>query len=176
MKLLLGLLLILLIPILLILIAWKLLKAKKKSLRYFSLIPISIFLYLAVSVYFAIYPKDEFYKREWTRNTKMELPSSARVIQKNASYPDFHGDYCAVALIDLSPADFQNLKKEVMNSEKMRIDTTEYSIGRSHSFRKAQPEISLDELDEVFDFEHKDRFKVGFFRDGRRIVFEKISS
>ncbi|RYY37724.1 MAG: hypothetical protein EOP46_01690 [Sphingobacteriaceae bacterium] len=66
------------------------------------IIPSVVVVYLTYSIYTAIYPDDSFYHEEFKTVTLREIPQSAEIIKKDASYPDQHGEYCSVALIKLS--------------------------------------------------------------------------
>ncbi|RYY65000.1 MAG: hypothetical protein EOO13_17750 [Chitinophagaceae bacterium] len=70
-------------------------------------------LILTYFVYDAIYPGVNFYKNEYFKVTGRIIPKSAEFIEKSASYPDFHGDYCSSSQIKLSKEDYQSLFDEL---------------------------------------------------------------
>ncbi|QQS36092.1 MAG: hypothetical protein IPM56_17930 [Ignavibacteriales bacterium] len=61
------------------------------------------------STYTAFYPTESFYESEFTFNTKITFPSSAKFLFKDASYPDIHGDYISIALIEVSTKDYHDI-------------------------------------------------------------------
>ena len=66
---------------------------------------------LAYSIYIAIYPTPSFYREEFAHRTGIVFPASAKIKFRNASYPDFHGDYESAVLFEVSPQDFETLKR-----------------------------------------------------------------
>lgn len=66
-----------------------------------------------INVYQAIYPNDSFYEREFTRVSSLKFPESGKILNKYASYPDLHGDYTACALIEISPIEYEALRKTI---------------------------------------------------------------
>jgi len=68
-----------------------------------------ILTWLTWSVYSAVYPPDCFYEKEFKKVTGIDFPRSGKVVLKDASYPDQHGDYSSCALIDLSAEDYNSL-------------------------------------------------------------------
>ncbi len=90
------------------------------------------------SIYTAFYPTDNFYFEEFKEVTLRQVPESAIVIRKSASYPDMHGDYCSASLIRLSRQDFIILfdelsqdKRLVKNGELISSSEFEEVIGNS---------------------------------------------
>lgn len=66
--------------------------------------------WLAFNIYTAFYPMESFYRDEFVNVTGYKFPKSGKFKFKSASYPDFHGDYEACAVIEISEDDFQELK------------------------------------------------------------------
>lgn len=64
-------------------------------------------------IYSDIYPPESFYKGEFEKVTGLPFPVSGRFLFKEATYPDFHGDYTSCALIDVSEKDYQDLKSKM---------------------------------------------------------------
>ncbi len=65
------------------------------------------------SIYTAIYPTESFYREEFVRIAGIPLPDSATFLHKEASYPDFHGDYSSCALVKLPPNEFNRLMAQL---------------------------------------------------------------
>ena len=68
--------------------------------------------------YTAFYPTDSFYYDEFKRVTLREIPKSARIIEKEASYPDFHGDYSSECKIKLSKEDYLKLFNAIIKDKR----------------------------------------------------------
>jgi len=64
-------------------------------------------------IYTAIYPTESFYREEFVRIAAIPLPDSATFLHKEASYPNFHGDYSACALVRLPPNKFNRLMAQL---------------------------------------------------------------
>jgi len=75
---------------------------------------------ISYSGYTAVYPPDSVYLDELAQVSLRPPAASARVVDKNAAYPDFHGDYCSYSRIELSPADFQTLLSQVESDQRLR--------------------------------------------------------
>lgn len=82
-------------------------------------ITICIFLFIFYSTYTAIFPTDDFYYQEFKTVTLRQIPKSAVIVKKTASYPDFHGDYCSGTKIKLSKRDYNELLKEIKADERL---------------------------------------------------------
>jgi hypothetical protein len=71
---------------------------------------LGIFAFAGYHVYTAVYPPDSFYREEFEERTGIGMPVSAKIIYKNATYPDFHGDYASALLFEVSAEDFARLE------------------------------------------------------------------
>jgi len=127
--------------------------------------------FLSFNIYTAIYPLDGFYFDDFKKITSKEIPSSASIIKKTASYPDFHGKYVSCSLMQLSRQDYRNLLTE---------------LGTNKDFIKNPDRIYSEEFDEVLknknikniksafarniDGHSDQRSYIGFFNDGETIV------
>ena len=92
---------------------------------------IAFTVYLGYSAYTAIYPTDSFYLSELKEVTLRDAPKSAAVINKDASYPDFHGDYCSASLITISNDDYSLLLSELTNDKRITKNKPGEIIGSS---------------------------------------------
>ena len=101
----------------------------KKGIKYVGLFLLIIApIWTAYEVYTAIYPTDSFYFSEFKEVTLREIPKSATVKNKDASYPDFHGDYCSASLITVSKDDYLSLLNELTNDRRItRNDAGEFT-------------------------------------------------
>ncbi|MDY3363898.1 hypothetical protein PG623_07785 [Riemerella anatipestifer] len=88
--------------------------------RNLKLTVLSIVILLSVyESYTAVYPTDDFYYSEFEYVTLEKVPKSAKIIFKNSSYPDFHGDYSSKSTIELSQNDFNNLIHKIETEKKL---------------------------------------------------------
>ncbi|MGQ0698035.1 MAG: hypothetical protein ACT4PZ_07305 [Panacagrimonas sp.] len=78
-----------------------------------KLVSSALFVGIAFAICTAIFPADLFYKNEFVQITGQEFPASGKYIFKEASYPDFHGDYMSCAVIEVSEDDFKRLRSEM---------------------------------------------------------------
>jgi len=140
----------------------------KKGLRYLSLVSISILLiWTFYSIYTAVYPTDSFYLNEFSEVTLRQPPTSAEVIRKEASYPDFHGDYCSVSLIKLSKHDYKNLLKELSEDKRMKKNQ---ELTGSSVLDKAMGDIKTSQIITNFTREGKAYWYIGFLDDFQTIL------
>jgi hypothetical protein len=158
------------IPSLLIFFLYKWLT--KKGFRWIgNLVVVSLISLLAYSIYTAFYPTDSFYFDDFKQVTSRKIPGSASVIDKTASYPDFHGKYVSCSLIKLSKQDYVNLLGE-LNSDKNIFKNAEAIY--SEEFNEIMENKSVHDI--KFSFARKvnngpDNLSyIGFFNDQETIV------
>lgn len=105
------------------LIAYSFYRWFSKKKKYLKVIGISLLIIAPIwtiyEIYTAVYPTDSFYFEEFEDVTLREIPASAKIIRKTASYPDFHGDYASVSLIKLSSKDYNFLLNELNNDRRI---------------------------------------------------------
>lgn len=65
---------------------------------------------VASQIYLAVYPPESFYRAEFERITGVAFPEDGEFLFKDASYPDFHGDYTSCALVKVTQDSFDHLK------------------------------------------------------------------
>ena len=95
---------------------------RKKRIKYVGIILLIIApSWTIYEVYTAIYPRDSFYYSEFKEVTLRDIPKSAVIIRKDASYPDFHGDYCSASLITLSTNDYNSLLNDLTNDKQITL-------------------------------------------------------
>ena len=123
----------------------------KRVIKFLKVFPIVIVLVIGYFVYEAIYPGDDFYKEEFHKVTERNTPKSAKIIDKSASYPDLHGDYCSSSQVRLSRQDFQRLLREVEGDITME-STTEI--------------IYFEEFESILNGKQPERILKKFIRKG----------
>jgi len=128
---------------------------------------ILILTYNIYYVYTAFYPEDRFYKGEFKRITGFELSDNAKVIKADASYPDFHGDYCSNALIQLSSEEYKEILKRTLDDK--RFQNSEISDCRptSEVISEYYPNIDVGLL--RYD-KMKDNCFIGFLDEEESII------
>ncbi len=134
------------------------------------------FLVLFSFSYIAVFPPDGFYVEEFKVNTGLELPYSAEIQAKDASIPDFFGDFWAAAIIELSTEDYVKLKNNISQLKDFEIDTTWQKIGVTEAYFTLTKNVERSDIDIVFFSEKKEWFKVAFLNDRRTIIFERSST
>ncbi len=78
-----------------------------------KILSLSFLIFSLYSIYSAFYPSDSFYRDEFKYNIGFTLSKSAVFIDKEASYPDFHGDYFSRAIIQLNQEEFIEIKNKI---------------------------------------------------------------
>ena len=149
---------------------------KTKFKKYALIIPSFILGTLIFIIYTAFYPNDSFYLEDFELNTNIKLPKTAKILDKDASYPDQFGDYWSSAIIELNEDEYLNLQLELSKSENFAIDTTTQKIGITKDYSKLTENISENEIKIVYYNKNEQWFKVAFLKDKKRIIFERSSS
>ena len=127
-------------------------------------------------VYTAIFPPASFYEDEFEQNTGVELPKSAKFLAKDSWYPDLHGDYWSVAVVELSTEDFAQLKQQLSEESKMQIDTSKYGIGITTDFDDLTSQFDMNSINLTLVSRQSEWFKIAFLNDRKTIIFERSSS
>lgn len=74
---------------------------------------------IAFTGYFSLYPGDGFYLAHFTEVTMRPPPASSTIVEKRASYPDHHGDFCSHSKIALSARDYAALLADIENDGRL---------------------------------------------------------
>ena len=158
------------IPLLFIIYKWFWKKRHLKNILFGLLVFTTVD--FSYTVYRAIYPGDNFYIKEFKDNSKVQFPSSGKIINSDASYPDIHGHYFAAALIQFSKADYVNLKNRV--SSDTDFSKTYQPIGESDQIRKILRGLPHEDIEIIFMKRMKPEseylFKIGFCRKNRVVI------
>jgi hypothetical protein len=146
----------------------------KKGIKYVGLFLLIIApLWTAYEVYTAIYPLDNFYLSEFKEVTLREAPKSAIIKNKDASYPDFHGDYCSASLITVSKDDYSSLLNELINDKRITKNNPGEIIG-SNELDKVMGNFKTEQI--IYSFTRsiagqEDHYLyIGFLDDKQTIV------
>jgi len=150
--------------------------SKKK--KYLKIIGISLLIVAPIwtiyEIIIALYPSDSFYFEEFKDVTLREIPSSAKILKKTASYPDFHGEYASVSLIKLSPKEYKALLM-AMNNDKRIIKNGELIV--SSEFDEVMGNLETDSIIHSFTRkipnEEDHYLYIGFLNDNTTVVVLK---
>lgn len=135
-----------------------------------------ILLFVIFSTWTAFFPMNGFYSDEFENNTGLKFPDSGKIIAKDSEYPDWHGDYWAVAIFEVNELDFKTIKTDLQRNENFQVDTTNQRIGITREFDELTKGIKEDNIEIVYFNINKEWFKVAFMNDGKTIIFERCSS
>jgi hypothetical protein len=160
---------ILCIPTLIIYFLYKWLT--KKGYRWIGLLIIAISIStLVYCMYTAVYPTDSFYFEDFKKVTSLNIPKSAVILNKTASYPDFHGDYISCSIMKLSKKDY-NLLLDTLSKDKAILKNP--NIVGSEELDQIMKTGSISNIKHSFSREipGKDYFTyIGFFKDGESVL------
>ena len=117
----------------------------------------------------AIWPLDSFYIEEFEYRSNLKLPKSAKILAKRSSYPDFHGDYYSMAIIQLSSIDFSIFKKKLPSMNNKNCQTSKMISDKFES--SIYPDKCWSIIKERDGF-----FNWSIFHDDRVIYFEFFQS
>jgi hypothetical protein len=134
---------------------------------------IYIWTIVLVSAYFTIdafFPGKSFYRDEFKTVTLRDLPKSAEFIEKNSSYPDFHGDYCSSSQIKLSKADYEKLLQDLAVDKRMTKDgklvgSEEFSM----TLNGKKPTSIIHSFTRQIVGQEDHHQYIGFYSDGQTI-------
>ncbi|MBW7870721.1 MAG: hypothetical protein H3C39_06630 [Flavobacteriia bacterium] len=141
----------------------------KKGYKKIGLIVLfSVIVGMIYIIYTAIYPTDSFYKDEFENFTEIEFPKSAKIVWKDSSYPDIHGDYQAGMIFIADSADYENLLNRIKNNSKVSTDTINYRFEEGEiTFAKE----NSTRFSSVWSDDERLPFTLIFRSDGHYIYF-----
>jgi hypothetical protein len=137
--------------------------AKATKLTYGVLVAV-----ICYQSYSALYPSADFYLDELQTVTARQPPAEAKVIAKDATYPDLHGDYCSFSRIRLSEWSYRKLLDELKTDERFTAD------GNGEISRGGLAASNLRPLRVVSSFARSDvkpdhHFGISFLESGAEI-------
>lgn len=136
-----------------------------------SLLIILYILFIGHSVYTGIYPDEDFYVNEFERELKMDFPNSGKIIEKDADYPDIHGDYASYFIAELSEQDYNRVLQVVDTSTGFIRQDSIYSWDMGY---QADNKVEVEKEKIMFSYTHEysdDRTNIDFCKDGKTILF-----
>jgi hypothetical protein len=156
------------IPLVLAVLFYKWLARKRLKLLAISIITI-VFAFLIYNIYFAIYPREEFYAMEFKKATLKDLPETAHFLKKEASYPDTHGKYNAAFLIEVEQRDFNLLNAELSRDKRFKRG----AIYWSEEVSNVTDGYKQNEIDSGLvstDTEGRDYYYLKFLQDRKTVL------
>ncbi|MGB6092300.1 MAG: hypothetical protein WBF83_00900 [Moheibacter sp.] len=123
-------------------------------------------------IYTAIYPTDSFYKDEFENFTEIEFPKSAKIIWKDSSYPDIHGDYQSGMIFIADSADYENILNQIKNNSKTGTDTLYYRFEEGEIIFTKQ---NSTRFSTVWPNDDRQHYNLIFKTDSRHIYFSGAS-
>jgi hypothetical protein len=142
------------IPALLVFISIKLWRSKRALFRWLALIPVAVLTFMSLQIYWALYPREEFYRAEWLQQTGFPLAGKVVFRSKSATYPDQHGDYWAGAVMEVSPTDLLEMERRLLAHRDFSLDTSMQRIGITQDFLVLLGDLRVDPLDAVYKADH----------------------
>ena len=137
-------------------------------------IPTIIILFTGYEVYISLFPVDSFYREDFEKYSGMKFPPSGNILKKDATYPDQHGKYISMALIQLSSSDYLTLKNNLNGSSLSEVDSTEYPfLVNTSKFINDPTHKKNKDFAIVYRIHITKMFVIGFYKDGKTILFEK---
>jgi hypothetical protein len=149
----------------------------KKGYKKIGLVVLLSVVFLTIySSYTTFYPTDSFYEDEFEYNTTLNVPKSIDIIAKDASYPDTHGDYSAIAIFRTNEQEFNEILNAIQKDIKFQRDTIPFKYSKTtESLNKTYSEKSFSEN---FVLNRTDRdliFNISFNSQDKLICIERNS-
>jgi hypothetical protein len=142
----------------------------KKGLKNIAKIFITLCLaFFSYNIYTAFFPNESFYIEEYEINTNLNFPKNVKFISKYASYPDIHGDYISICLVQLSATEFYKLYNKVVNDSSFIADESIYCLNYIGN------KISEIEKNNIIKIVRKNGIQIGFINNQQKIIISKIS-
>ena len=144
-------------------------KGIKQKWRVFAFLPIFV---VGIFIYKAFYPSAEYYKTDFIEVTGIELPKNSEFEYKTAGYPDQHGDYTSVSIIEVGTKFYEelppNLNKSGMTENGKTISGTEMNNAKQNmKGLKIEREFSKESIGKFY--------YVAFLSDKKTILVQRTS-
>lgn len=161
------------IPLLISFITYKITKKfyPKIALKIGSTIFFTHYIVLVILIYIVSSPNEDFYKEEFKKITEINISNSANFYSKEATYPDFHGDYMSAAAIKLSRNDYNTLLRKIRKSNKLKTQSYFVSdIYQSIKNKTGNQEYIYYASSEIEDNYHF----IGFCKDQKTVIIHLV--
>ena len=159
------------IPILVTIWIYRILKKKGVNPKWRILLFIPIFI-VGYFVYDTFYPSSEFYKEDFEEVTGIELPKNSKFEYKTTGYPDTHGDYTSVSIIDVGTEFYNSLKSDLI---KNGLTENGKRIGCSE-MDSAERKLNELKIEREFSRENDDKFYYVAFLSDKKTILVQLSS
>lgn len=127
------------------------------------------FLFIAYLVYTAVYPPDSFYLGEFSLATHQDPPSDAVVVAKDATYPDFHGDYRSFSRIKLSNSSYKTLLRKMRSDSRISYKGEGQHVSTGVEGASSLPGLRAMHVLERLDTKSDQSYTTYFLEDGLHI-------
>ena len=164
------------LPALLVFISLKLWRSKRAVFRWLALIPLVVLTFLSLQIYWALYPREEFYRAEWLQQTGFPLSSDVVFRSKSATYPDQHGDYWAGAVMEMAPPQLAVIERQLTGKWPVEPDTSAHRIGVNPYFPELVQGIIITPTDDVYRCDSTAWFRIALLKQQGLVIFERYSS
>lgn len=159
------------IPFLLSYWIYRFIKRKQYNSKH-RLIALLPFIAVGYFVFDAIYPSEGFYRVDFKEVTGIELISTAYFHHKDASYPDMHGDYTSVAIVEVGSFFYEKLSGHLLENgfeeDNRRIGGKEMTLAfKRLDGRKVIKEFSKHDSDKFY--------YVAFLSDKETLLVQRTS-
>lgn len=124
--------------------------------------------FVVYQTYFALYPPDDFYFGEFEEATLRKPPQEAFVVAKDASYPDFHGDYCSFSRIRLTQASYSKLLEDMGADKRLASEDGGGFTSSGMAKLKIQP-LKIVRTFRRTDLQIDHHHSVHFLEDGAQV-------
>lgn len=146
----------------------------KKGIKIVGLALILAFtIFLVYSIFTAFNPTDSFYLTEFKKVTLREAPKSTIIKNKDASYPDFQGEYCSASLLLVSKDEYSSLLNELIYDKRFSKNKPG-EIVRSSEMDKVMGSYKNDQIIYAFTRKvigHENHYLyIGFLEDKETII------
>jgi len=128
-------------------------------------------------VYDAFYPNESFYIEEWKRGTGFQFPKNAKLIWKDATYPDQHNDYTSSVVFQVSSQDFNKIHNRIESNAIGQLNSNKENW--NGFFKQILSKEYQDEklVHSWYFLSKKDYLvKISFLKDYKTIIFQRHSS
>lgn len=124
--------------------------------------------FVVYQAYFAIYPPDDFYFGEFEEATLRRAPQDAVVTAKDASYPDFHGDYCSFSRIRFTQPSYSKLLEDMSADKRLASEDGGGFTSSGIANLKLEP-LKIVRTFRRADLEMDHHHSVHFLEDGAQV-------
>ncbi|PZP49895.1 MAG: hypothetical protein DI598_06800 [Pseudopedobacter saltans] len=137
---------------------------KTKYGKFAFLVPTLVLVFGLSEIYFAVFPNESFYKEDFETLSNMKFPEGA-ILYKTTDFPDIHGHYASVVVMELNKENYNKLLKKVSETKAFKLCNILYDTriftrkGFNEQYIKTQY--------------YKGKLLLSFFKDGKTVVVQR---